>query len=132
MILEITYSRYNGLFKQIFDNVCFDNVYADDFSRRKIFSKDRIRQRRGRSEHYRLNARCGTMSARDVAYVLKAAAVFAADQSFPNREAYPSAGGQVSSIRCIAGGENIGKCFTTIPTIEREKIVCSQAYVTRP
>lgn len=140
MILEITYSRYDGLFKQIFDNVYFDNVHADDFSRRKIFSKDRIRQRRGRSEHYRLNARCSTMSARDVAYVLKAAAVFArtirkssaADQSFPNREAYPSAGGQVSSIRCIAGGENIGKCFTTIPTIEREKIVCSQAYVTRP
>lgn len=43
MILEITYSRYDGLFKQIFDDVYFDNVYADDFSRRKIFSKDRIR-----------------------------------------------------------------------------------------
>lgn len=86
----------------------------DNFSPRKIFSKDLpIRQRRRRSEHYRLNARCGTMSARDIAYVLKAAAVFArtirkssaADQSFPNREAHSSTGGQVSSIRCIVEHE---------------------------
>ena len=33
------------------------------------------------SGHYRLNARCGTMSDADVAYVLKAATVFAPDNS---------------------------------------------------
>lgn len=75
--------------------------------------------KRRRSERYRLNARCGTTSAGDIAYVLKTAAVFArtirlnrfaADQSFPNREAHRDGQSLINPLY-RRGGENIGKCF---------------------
>lgn len=80
----------------------------------------------------------------DIAYVLKAAAVFAravrskssaADQSFPNREAHITQRGWTDLINPLYRratswwvGGNIGKCFTTIPdgSSEEKDRVCAQ------
>lgn len=87
----------------------------------------------------------------DIAYVLKAAAVFAravrskssaADQSFPNREAHITQRGWTDLINPLSiveqrvggWGEILASVLQRFPTDRRrKKIVCvHRAYVTRP
>lgn len=96
------------------------------------FSKDRTiyqSAKRRCDGHYRSNARCGTMSDADIAYVLKAATVFARtirkSSALINHFRIAKHPGAVDGSRQSAiswnrawAWENIGKCFTGIAEVE--------------